>query len=561
VTLDEDDGESGTTGDNSDDCYDRQSVVRSASLEVRMRRPLAAVLAFAALSLPLASIAQDHTHHAEELGQVSFPVSCNAEAQTRMNRAVAMLHSFWFPEAQRTFESVIDADAGCGVAYWGVAMTHFGNAMAGGSAAAGQAAGWEAAQKGVAAGARAERDRAYIDAAVALFRDHAAANNRARMPAYEKALAAIVDRYPDDTEAKIFHAMFMVANAPPTDLTFAQQKRAAAILTEMYRLQPRHPGLAHYIIHAFDSPSLAPLALDAARQYAGIAPAAPHALHMPSHIFTRMGFWDESIATNRRSADQEPTPGGKSHPLDYMVYAYLQQGRDALALAALKEIGGDVSGGYIAGALGSYNALAMPARYALERDDWSTASTLAVVETVPSAAAVTRFARGLGAARSGQLVAARQEIAALETLVATLTAQNDTYWPIVVDAQRMAIAAWVAHAEGRRGEAVDLAGAAADKEEQVEKHPVTPGPLIPARELLGDLLLAHDQAAGALAAYEQTLAREPNRARTIAGAMKAALAAGQKDVAAKYARALTDLMDQGATRPELNDARRLIAQR
>jgi hypothetical protein len=281
---------------------------------------------------------------------------------------------------------------------------------------------------------------------------------------------------------------------------------------------------------------------------------------MPSHIFTRLGYWDESIATNRRSADQETTSGGKSHPLDYMVYAYLQQGRDAQALKAIQEIGGDTRGEYISGTLGSYNALAMPARYALERDDWAAAAALAVPDTVPSAAAVTRFARGLGAARSGRIPAAKEEVAALEKLAASLTAQGDAYWALVVDAQRMAVAAWVAHAEGRHAEAVALARAAADKEEQVEKHPVTPGPLIPARELLGDLLLVHKQPVDALAAYEKTLEREPNRARTMAGAMRAAEAARQPAVAVKYATALVALMDRASRRPELQAANRVVAQ-
>ena len=289
------------------------------------------------LAAALSVWAQEH-HHAHELGRVAFPVSCNAEAQARMNRAVAMLHSYWFPEARKAFESVVQSDSGCGVAYWGVAMTHFGNPMAGGSAAEGQAVGWNAAQQAAAIGGGSDRERAYVDAALALFQDHAALNNRARMLKYEASMRRIVDRFPDDTEAQIFHAMFRVANAPPTDMTFTQQKEAAQLLTRLYRQQPDHPGLAHYIIHAFDAPPLANLALDAARQYAEIAPAAPHALHMPSHIFTRLGHWDESIKTNRRSADVEATPGGKSHPMDYMVYAYLQQGRDAAALAVIKEI-------------------------------------------------------------------------------------------------------------------------------------------------------------------------------------------------------------------------------
>ena len=538
-------------------------MIRSESI-VRLRsttRLLVATIALAAV--PVAS-AQDHQHdHAEEVGAVAFSVSCNAEAQTRMNRAVAMLHSYWFPAARETFESVVQADAGCGIAYWGVAMTHFGNPMAAGSTAEGQAAGWEAAQKAASIGGRSDRDRAYIDAAVALFRDHATVNNRTRMQRYEAAMKRIVDQFPQDTEAQIFHAMFRVANAPPTDLTFAQQKEAAQLLTKLYREQPKHPGLAHYIIHAFDSPPLASLALDAARQYAQIAPAAPHALHMPSHIFTRLGYWDESIRTNRRSADLEPTPGGKSHPLDYLVYAYLQQGRDDAALAAMKEIGGNISGEYIAGALGSYNALAMPARFALERDDWKTAAALKVTTAspAPEALAVTHFARGLGAARLGDVATANAEIAALARIVADLTARKDPYWPIAVDVQRLAVSAWVAQSEGRRADALRLAREAADREEQVEKHPVTPGPLIPARELLGDMLMAHNEPAQALAAYEAALAREPGRTRTMLGAARAARAAGRNDVATKHYQSLIAVMDPKASRTSLQEARAFVAKR
>ena len=267
---------------------------------MRMRTFLAAV-GLAVAAVQAAAVGQHQ--HADELGTVAFSVSCNADAQARMNRAVAMLHSYWFPEARKTFESVVQADPRCGIAYWGVAMSHFGNPMAGGSTAEGQAAGWDAAQKGASIGAQSPHDQGYIDAAVALFQDHGTLNNRARMLKYEAAMKAIVDGFPKDTEALVFHAMFRVANAPPTDLTFAQQKEAAQVLTRLYREQPKHPGPAHYLIHAFDSPPLANLALDAARQYAAIAPAAPHALHMPSHIFTRLGYWDESIKTNRRSAD------------------------------------------------------------------------------------------------------------------------------------------------------------------------------------------------------------------------------------------------------------------
>ena len=523
-----------------------------------MKPRFVALVALAALAAPRPTLAQDHVH-VEELGSVSFPVTCNADAQALMHRAVAMLHSFWFPEALRTFESAAAADPGCGIAHWGAALSHFGNPMGGGSGAESQALGWASAERAQQAGARSERDRAYVDAAVALFRDHDRLDNRTRMRSYEAAMQTIVERHPEDTEARIFHAIFLVANASPTDLTFAQQQRAAVVLNELYREHPNHPGLAHYIIHAFDSPPLAHHALDAARQYLGIAPAAPHAMHMPSHIFTRLGYWDESIASNRRSADLEPTPGGKSHPIDYLVYAYLQQGRDDMAASAIQEVGGNFRGEYISGTLASYNALAMPARYALERDDWASATALRITPTNASGEAVTRFARGIGAARQGQVALAREEIAALEGLVAALVAQNDPYWPIVVDAQRMAIAAWVAHAEGRHGEALQLAREAADEEERVEKHPITPGPLIPARELLGDILMVHGQPAEALAAYEATLTREPNRLRTLVGAARAARAAGQDDVARRYYTAVVELMDPASTRPELREAREMAS--
>ncbi|MGQ0561331.1 MAG: hypothetical protein ACT443_05600 [Gemmatimonadota bacterium] len=503
--------------------------------------------------------AQDHKHSNEHaLGSVHFQAGCNAEAQKRMNIAVAMLHSFWLPEARKTFESAAQADPKCGVAYWGVALTHFGNPFAGGPGAAGNQAGLAAAEKAAAMGASSPRDQAYIDAALALYHDHDRTDNRTRMRAYEQALGKLHAQNAADFESAIFHALWLVATAAPTDMTFAQQKQAAAILNPLFEQQPQHPGLAHYIIHAFDSPPLAKLALSAARSYAQIAPDAPHALHMPSHTFTRLGYWDESIKTNRRSADLEPTPGAKAHASDYMVYAYLQQGRDEAARAVLAEVGIDPEGGDQTGigALAGYNALAMVARYALERNDWAMAAKLEVVPNqAPFVQAVTRFARALGSARSGAAAAARAELNELNTLIVKMNEAKDPYWPIVVDAQRMAAEAWVLHLEGKHADALRVAAEAADKEELVEKHPVTPGPLIPARELLGDILLAHGKAAEALAAYEKTMEREPNRERTLHGAAKAAKAAGKLAVARKYYGQLAKLLAPDSKRPELAEAR------
>ena len=515
-----------------------------------MKYPLQYCLSLAIL-LPATALGQDHKHDDHAIGDVKFPVACNAEAQKQMNAGVAMLHSFWFPEARKTFESAAAADPSCGIAYWGVALTHFTNPIAGGSGAPAQALGWQAAQKAASIGGKTDRDRAYIDAAVALFRDHDKLDNRARMRRYEQALKAIVDKYPDDTEARIFHGIFMVANAPAADLTFAQQKRAAAILTELYRQQPNHPGLAHYIIHAFDAPQLASLALDAARQYADIAPSAPHAQHMPSHIFTRLGYWDESIAANRRSADLEPA-SSKSHAQDYMVYAFLQRGMDDSARAVVARVAPGAQSYYQpGGALAGYNATAMPARLALELEEWQAASSLVLPESPTFAEAVGIFGRALGAARAGDTGAAEMDLRTLARIVAERKEKNDNYWATLIEAQRLAVSAWVAHTKGQHDVALQTARQAADLEDTYEKHAVTPGPLIPARELLGDILLVHGKPADALVAYEQTLKREPNRFRALYGAAKAAKAAGNTAALQKHKKALEELLVPGAPRRAL----------
>lgn len=523
----------------------------------RLARLPVALLAALASALS----AQDH-QHGTSVGTVQFPTACTADAQRQINTAVAMIHSFWFVEARRAFEGAAAADPSCGVAQWGVALTYFGNPFAGGPGAEGSRAGAAAAARAESTGGKSARDRAYVAAAAALYADQATVDNRTRMRAYEAALGALHAGDPADTESAIFHALWMVANASPMDTTFAQQKKAAAILNSLFAQQPDHPGLPHYIIHALDSPPLAQLALGAARRYAQIAPAAPHALHMPSHTFTRLGLWDESIATNRRSMDLEPV-GSKGHAADYIVYAYLQVGRDADASGVMREVGlatttEDPSG--VVGRLAGYNAVAMQARYALERNDWALAATLPVpVGQPPSVEAVTRFARALGAARSGSATAARAELDAMRALISRMTEAGDPYWPVVVEAQRMAAEAWVLHVEGKHADAMRTAAEAAAQEDLVEKHPVTPGPLLPARELLGDILLVHGKPTEALAAYERTLLKEANRFRALDGVAKAARAAGRNDVAARYYRRLIELGAPGSTRAELAEARAFLA--
>ena len=524
------------------------------------------VSAAAAVVLAAPARAQDHPHPAGDtakLGQVEFPVSCSDAVRPQFERAVAMLHSFWFESARAAFTAIIETEPRCAMAHWGVAMTMLGNPMtrATPSAAAledGAAAAERALELGRAA---SHREQMYIDAVAAYYADYRTRDHMARMASLEQALAALHDAHPEDMEAAIFHARTVVANASPSDSTFAAQLRGAAIMQPLFDAHPNHPGLAHYLIHAYDSPRLAERATRAAFAYADIAPAAPHPLHMPSHIFTRLGYWDESIETNMRSARAEPDSNAAVHPLDYMVYAYLQQGRDGDARRVVERVV-QIDDSYYGGLLG-YNFTAMPARLALERGVWSDAMELALpVGATPFVQAVTRFARAIGAARSGNAAAARTDVDELGRLKAQLDTAGDVYWSTVVEAQRLAAAAWVAHAAGDDAAAVQLARQAADLEETVEKHPVTPGPLLPARELEGDLLLELGRPADALAAYNRTLEREPRRARALFGAARAAEQAGDTETATARYREIVELMSVGEpTRPELVAARRDLGNR
>ena len=532
----------------------------------RVRAPALPLLVSCATSLavlspvPAGVAAQDHDHPpgGVEVGSVSLPVSCAPAVQADFDRAVAMLHSFWFEEAEQAFRGVAEADPGCAMAHWGVAMTLWGNPMARAAPAPERVtAAREAVSRARALTPGSHREQMYVDAVAALY--DGSGDHFARMRAHEESMQRLVDMHGDDPEATIFLGRIMVANAPPDDLTFSRQLRAAEMLEPVFQRMPDHPGLAHYIIHAFDAPAIAESGLAAARRYADIAPAAPHALHMPSHIFTRLGLWDESIATNARSAAAEPNPDAAVHPMDYMVYAHLQLGQDVAA----EEVVGrarTISDRFYGGTLG-YNFAAMHARYALERSRWDEASRVPVpTGALPYVEAIARFTRAVGSARSGDAAAARTELGALGDLGAALRARNDAYWTTIVEAQRLAAASWVAHAEGRDDEAVRLAREAADLEGTVEKHPVTPGPLLPARELLGDMLLELDRPEEALQAYEATLSKEPGRARALAGAARAAEAAGNAAAARTHYTALVDLMSRADTeRPELAAARRYLS--
>jgi tetratricopeptide (TPR) repeat protein len=537
--------------------------------------PGSGLLLGAAVAVVLAAApaqAQDHHHHhtgtpPEQLGRVVFPVSCNAEAQQRFERAMALLHSFWWAEAQRSFDAVLDADPKCAMAYWGKAMTYRGNPY-GPPAAGAQQAGLEAAQRAAALNPPTAREQAYIAAITELWRDHETVDLRTRSLAYEAAMQRVHERHPDDPEAAMYYAFALTANTPPTDLSFERQKRAGAILEPLFRSHPDHPGVAHYLIHTYDSPRLAHLGVEAARKYIEIAPSVPHAQHMPSHVFTRLGMWEESIEANSASAASarayEEAQGMKAatmdrvHAWDYLVYAYLQRGQDVEARRILEEADGIAAAEHIA--IG-YALAAIPARYALERGRWSEAAQLQVRPSpgFPAGEAITHFARGIGAVRSGNAAAARREVEALARVRQTLDQRNDGYWAQLVEAQRLGVSAWIARAEGRTTEALQLAASAAELEEKLEKHPITPGPILPAREIEGDLLLELKRPAEARRAFEKALEREPNRARPLYGAARAAELAGDRQAAHAHYTHFTRLMAQASgERPELSAARRFL---
>jgi tetratricopeptide (TPR) repeat protein len=501
---------------------------------------------FALLALiPAAAAAQDHVHPAgkpEKLGRVAFTVSCKPETQPRFERAVAMLHSFWFDAADKAFSDIAASDSTCALAYWGRAITLMGNPMTRQPASADRLqTGLALAQRArdLAAGA-SHREQMYAAAAMAYYENFAARDHLARMKSHEQAFNALRSMHPEDMEATIFYARTLVANAAPTDQTFKDQIAAGELLQPLFDKHPEHPGLAHYLIHAYDAPAIAQRGARAAQAYAGIAPDAPHALHMPSHIFTRLGYWDESIETNARSARAEPDSNAAVHPMDYMVYAYLQQGREREAKKIVDRAIVN-SDRYYGGTLG-YNFAAMPARFALEREAWAEAATLRLPTAGSSwVRAITHFARAVGAARSNSVAQARVEHDSLSSLKAQLDKANDSYWATIVEAQRLAAASWIALASRDTTGALRLARAAAELEETVEKHPVTPGPILPARELEGDMLLLLGKHAEALGAYERTLVREPRRLRALAGAVKAAHKAGNHDAAHRHDTTLKEL--------------------
>jgi tetratricopeptide (TPR) repeat protein len=508
---------------------------------------------------PLANADGGHSRPTK-LGTVVFANSCAPVAQDSFERGVALLHSFWFAEGEKAFREALDRDPTCAIATWGIATILIGNTFTVGPSPVDAQRAQEAIDRGRTIGAKTQRERDYIEAIAAYYDRFADRANGARMHSLSDAFEALAARYPDDDETQIFNALYLTASQSLADKTYARALKAASILELQFVKHPDHPGVAHYLIHSYDFPALAQKGLPAALCYADIAPDAYHALHMPSHIFTRVGAWKESIDTNARSiaeAKAEHATSSVLHAMDYTVYAELQLGRDADASAVVNESSA-ISGAEYASL---YARAAIPARYLVERDQWAAAAALPdpADSKFPYTEAMTLFARGIGAARSGNPAAAEKDVARLASVVATLKAAKNDYWATEVEVQRLGVAAWVAFAEGKRDEAVHLMGSAADMENASEKAAVSPGRILPARELLGDMLLESGRPEDALTAYESSLVNDPKRLRSYDGAAQAALGAGNDSKARDYFSRMVEMADNNSLRPELIRARRYVA--
>jgi tetratricopeptide (TPR) repeat protein len=538
-----------------------------------MLRILAACLLAPFLAAPEAG---DHQHQpgstaSEKLGKVHFETSCAPDVEGDFDRAVALLHSFEFGPAIEGFNAVLAEDPSCAVAHWGIALSYWGNPFGGMRSTSALEQGSAAIQRGRAIESATARERAYVEAAATLFEDYAAVSQRDRVLAYADAMERVSRDYPEDTEAQIFYALAVNQTALPTDKTYAPQLQAAAILEPLVEKLPDHPGLTHYIIHAYDHPSLASRGLTAARRYAEIAPSAPHALHMPSHTFTRVGAWDESAATNRRSEQTAIEQGATTealHAMDYQAYAYLQMAQYRKAKAVLDRLPGVVAkfdpdgiGGAAPPVAGYFAMTAIPARYALERGAWEEAAQTAVPEKgTPFTIAMAHFARALGAARTGHPDRAKADLERLAVLRDRLIAEENAYWAEQVDIQGRVATAWVAFAEGRKEEGTKLLRAAAEAEDASDKSAVTPGPLAPARELLGYMLLEAGNPEQALIEFEKSMAKEPRRFRGAYGAATAAEAAGHREKAHRYFQSVLEIAgDADSPLPELEHAHEYVA--
>jgi hypothetical protein len=543
----------------------------------------AALLAVLPILVAVSTVGAQHMHghDQEELGRVNFKVSCSPAAQKHFNRAIAWLHSFEYEEAEKAFHEVTVADPRCGMGFWGIAMSQYHPLWVPPTKAQLQQAS-SAVEKAKLAGARTQRERDYIAGIEVFYKDSDKLDHKARALAYSQAMEQLYRRYPKDNEAGVFYALTLVATGTlANDKTYANEKKAAQILNRVRLREPQHPGVTHYLIHSYDYPALARLALPAARSYAKIAPASAHARHMPSHIFTRLGLWQEAIRSNlgaeaaaKEFARRNKMSGAwdeQFHAMDYLAYAYLQGAQDKQAWGVLDELN-KIPKAEPETFKVAYAFTAIKTRYALERRRWEEAAKL----TLPPdslggfpwsrfrwAEANIHFARAIGAAHSGDAASAREAVGKLtEIREALVVAKGDYDWAKQVEIQHQAASAWLARAEGKDEEALRLMRAAADLEDATEKHPVTPGAILPAREMLGDLLSELNQSALALKEYEKSLESSPNRFNSIYGAARAAeLAKNNVKARAYYEQLIALTVQADSSRPELQQTRKYLAKR
>jgi tetratricopeptide (TPR) repeat protein len=522
----------------------------------------------------------DDHHHAPELGKLTFESSCSRPAHAKLVEGLSWLHSFEYGPAARSFGEASMADPTCGIAHWGEAMSYFHPLWAPPTPEELSKA-QQALAKARAAPPKTEREGVYLAAIETFYRDSSSVDHKTRVLAYTSAMADLHKHYPVDDEASVLYALSLIAAGTlQSDPNFSREKEAAAILTEVLKRQPDHPGVAHYLIHSFDYPPLAQFALPAAERYAGIAPASAHAQHMPSHIFTRLGLWDEAIKSNLRAeaaarayAKAQNLPGSwdeRLHAMDYLAYAYLQTGQDAEAQHVLDELNAieqaDPPNFKVA-----YTATAVPARVLLETRRWKEAAALSLKENVarlvpmekfPWAEAHVYFARAVGAARSGDARQARAETAKLKAIEDALVVPAGTYdWRKQVSIERQLADAWATYAEGKKDDSLRLMRAAADLDDATEKHPVTPGAMLPAREQLGELLIELKQPSAALAEFEASLKRAPKRLAGLYGAAHAAKLAGNSTKAKSYFAELAEVTKSSdGSRSEVKEARTATTQ-
>lgn len=536
---------------------------------------------------------QPHQHEhgaSQEAGRVSFTVSCNPQAQRQFNRAVAWLHSFEYQEAEKAFTKVTELDPRCGMAYWGVAMSNYHPLWAPPTANELQR-GTSAMEKAKTTGGGSQRERDYIAAIDIFYKDAATLDHRKRAFAYSDAMKQLHQRYPSDREAGVFYALTLVATGMMSnDKRYLKEKEAAQILKRVQAREPQHPGVAHYIIHGYDYPALAQLALPAARSYAKFAPASSHAQHMPSHIFTRLGLWQEAINSNLDSRSSAKAHAVRHrmtgawdqqlHAMDYLAYAYLQGAQDKKAWGVFEELM-KIPSVEPQSFIVAYSATAIPARYALERRRWDEAAKLAVPQNDNSsgasgassplksfpwqrfqwAVAHLHYARAIGAARSGDAASARGDVEKLSAIQQALVEVKGAYdWGKQVEIARLVASAWVAYAEGKHEESLKLMRSAADLDDATDKHPVTPGAILPAREQLGELLLELKQPTVALQEFETSLRTAPNRFNGLCGAARAAkLASDQRKARTYYAKLVELTRHADGVRPEIEEAKSFLA--